>query len=544
MVIERALSYGVPSDVNHVLPNGDTALCIAAFHGCTTAVDYLLGRGANPDLTGARGLTPLDQGLRGYVHPLPGKVDPEPEELEEAWSRGLQYVEVLLRLLDRGAHPRFNLLRNIAIDVDLDQSNPNAVSAVLDVAVLTFSDLLPVYQLELLIRVLVRKGVSPDVFNTHWGNNSESYNRKSALSWAVSRYCQGTGSLRFIDFLLDHGADIRLGVDAREPWFNTLSTALGIAIDTGRADLTQHLLSRGAYPEFTRGDELSLLLMAIWCRSGHDTLVSVLLEAQADPNYMGANDYPNMPLVEAVRRIGDYDYSIKVVSMLLGHGANPNLADGYGQTPLGAALTVVDVYDRRSIVSLLLDRGADPNLVGRDGVKPLTAAVFCQDWSRFEPSYTSEQDRLSIIDMLIEAGAAPIQGDGVSRSLRSVLTGRGDRDIENRYLLEDLKLVDGLYMQRLAQIHLEFGSARLFDQGVSGALAIRTSLRPALRGSSSTQWRNKLVLRLLMAGAEVSGIDILWIRAAIYLDRDRIWTGVSRRRRGRSLLMAGLGMDP
>lgn len=507
MVIQRALSYGIPPGVDHVFPNGDTALCIAAFHGSTTAVEYLLSLGANPDLTGAGDITPLGHGLRGCANLRPLEV--ESEEVEEVRSRGQQYVEVMLRLLDNGANPHFNLPRDIGIDFDHDQSTPNAVSAVLD-AILNRYHTLTDDQGEPLIRKLVLKGVSPDVFNI---------DEESALSWAVLRYCQGTGSFSFIEFLLDHGADIRYGFDGRYPWL----TALGVAISQRRADVVRYLLSRGAYPEFTRGDEQSLLWYTIKNLSDEET-ISVLLQAKADPNYIGAAEdvddpdyrFCRTPLGEAVVELGQLEHQEKVISMLLGHGAKPNLQDRHGRTPLGEALAVPDILQRRNIVYVLLYNGADPNLVDHKGVKPLTAAVYCQGWDDWYPSVpsTPEKHRLDIIDMLVKAGADPMKGDDVPKHLRPLklaLTGAADPNMDIQDRLDDLKNVEDLHTRRLA----ELGNELPADGGVSGSASMRISLRPVLYTDFGPQWRNKLVPRLLMAGAEVSGMDILEMRAAI-----------------------------
>jgi ankyrin repeat protein len=512
MVIGRALSYGVPPDVDHVLPNGDTALCIAAFHGCTTAVEYLLSRGANPDLTGAGDITPLGHGLRGCMI----KVEPE-EVWEEVRSRGQQYVEVMLRLLDNGANPHFNLPRDIGIYFDHDQSTPNAVSAVLDAILKTHHSLnglsaLTTDQGERLIRKLVLKGVSPNVFST---------DEDSALSWAVFWYCRGTGSFNFIEFLLDHGADIRYGYDGRYPQL----TALGVAISHMRADVVRYLLSRGAYPEFTRGDEKSLLWYAIKEWSDEET-ISVLLQAKADPNYIGAAEDPDdyrfrfcrTPLSAAVVELSQQEHQEKVMSMLLGHGANPNQRDRHGRTPLGEALGVADIPKRRNIVYLLLYSGADPNLVDHKGVKPLTAAVHCQDWYD-DDQPTSEKKRLDIIDMLVKAGADPMKDEdtlfqGPPR-LELELTDAGNPRMNFQDRLDDLKSVEELHTRRLAQLCNELPA----NGGVSGSDHTRISLRPVLYTDFGPKWRNKLVPRLLMAGEEVSGKDILNMRAFIEIGR-------------------------
>ena len=60
--VKMAVELG--ADVNAATEEGDTALHVAASHGFNTVVRFLVSHGANPDVTNARGETPLDKAMR------------------------------------------------------------------------------------------------------------------------------------------------------------------------------------------------------------------------------------------------------------------------------------------------------------------------------------------------------------------------------------------------------------------------------------------------------------------------------------------------
>jgi hypothetical protein len=63
----------------------------------------------------------------------------------------------------------------------------------------------------------------------------------------------------------------------------------------------------------------------------------------------------------------------EMVDVLLEHGADPNLQDGLGDSPLGAAMA--SDQDRAALVALLLAKGADPERAARAGSNALHLAA-------------------------------------------------------------------------------------------------------------------------------------------------------------------------
>ncbi|CAB0044950.1 unnamed protein product [Trichogramma brassicae] len=146
------------------------------------------------------------------------------------------------------------------------------------------------------------------------------------------------------------------------------------------------------------------------CRCGLEDIVEQFLEAGQDPNYLWAST-GDSPLHLALENRHPF-----VVRLLLKHGADPNLADRNGFTPLHwmllrfkVALTIdhffricddlkkpvqIDAQDEwgqtplflalgrshnRDVIELLLRRGANPHLTNKNGLSPID--MICTKWS-------------------------------------------------------------------------------------------------------------------------------------------------------------------
>jgi len=80
---------------------------------------------------------------------------------------------------------------------------------------------------------------------------------------------------------------------------------------------------------------------------------------------------------------------LEVVKLLLEHGADPNVKNRDGKTPLHNAAS----EGHLEVVKLLLERGADPNVKDDDGNTPLHNAAW--------------RGHLEVVKLLLEHGADP-----------------------------------------------------------------------------------------------------------------------------------------
>lgn len=172
-----------------------------------------------------------------------------------------------------------------------------------------------------------------------------------------------SGSLKAVKLLLDSGASVNTKDARRE------QTPLMWAVAEHHVDVVQELLQHGADVKArSKGGYTPLLFAA---QQGDQEVARVLLAAGADINET-ASDGSSVLLVAtmsglqltedsdpAARRnlAGRVPPHESLAVFLLDKGANPNLADTAGATPLLAAAR----YARLDLVKVLLAHGANPN---------------------------------------------------------------------------------------------------------------------------------------------------------------------------------------
>jgi len=102
--------------------------------------------------------------------------------------------------------------------------------------------------------------------------------------------------------------------------------------------------------------------------------VEMLVGAGAKVNVRRTKDEANTPLHDAIRR-GDFE----VAAMLLRHAADPNVMNGFGESPLHLVLHqeggFVPIAFLRSAAETLLTAGASPLSLDGSGLMPAAAAA-------------------------------------------------------------------------------------------------------------------------------------------------------------------------
>ncbi|CAB0036438.1 unnamed protein product [Trichogramma brassicae] len=133
-------------------------------------------------------------------------------------------------------------------------------------------------------------------------------------------------------------------------------TPLHLALEHGHEHLAKLLLRRGADPN--RADERGCACLHVVCKRSHyrnDALLKILFEHGNGPIDVDARDDEG----DTALRLALIDGLDKVAEILLRQGANPNLANDRGETPLHAvcqkkcddapAKIFYDVYDDASV---------------------------------------------------------------------------------------------------------------------------------------------------------------------------------------------------
>lgn len=147
-----------------------------------------------------------------------------------------------------------------------------------------------------------------------------------------------------------------------------LRTPLLIAIQNDSRDVAAHLIARGADVNAVAGNEDTPWLLA--GALGRATLLAAMLET-GKVDYGKRNRYGGNALIPACER-----GHVETVHLLLERSdIDVNHVNNLGWTALLEAVILSDGGPRHiEIVRLLLEHGADPNITDKDGISPLKHA--------------------------------------------------------------------------------------------------------------------------------------------------------------------------
>ena len=206
------------------------------------------------------------------------------------------------------------------------------------------------------------------------------------------------GDAAAIARLLDAGGDANAVLTAEG------ETVLMLASHTGNAETVKLLLDRGAAPNTQQVRGQTALMWA--AAEGHADVVELLLAGGADPalaSTASTKQERRPPGGMTALLFASRQGQIEAARALLDGGADIDQA-GADNT---SALLVAVVNGHYDLASLLIERGANPNIADANGRTPLYAAIDLRNvqWSQAPAPELPQAEHLALITKLLDAGA-------------------------------------------------------------------------------------------------------------------------------------------
>lgn len=220
-------------------------------------------------------------------------------------------------------------------------------------------------------------------------------NCRNFLSMTPLMLAAGAGQQGVVDTLLASGAQL----DAESPY----GTALTFAAMSNQGAVARALLAKGANPNPSRGDHLTIVTLA---SVNGDTELAKLVLARLP--LVNAKDADGATALMAAARFGH----VETAKLLLSRCATVDAADSHRWT----ALLFASANGQAEMAKLLLSRGANPNSRDSQGRTPLLLAA----------SYSGDAATLKA---LIDKGADVRARDSKGRTALDILAWRGNQPL-------------------------------------------------------------------------------------------------------------------
>eukprot|EP01063_Lacrimia_lanifica_P033948 TRINITY_DN6175_c0_g1_i1.p1 TRINITY_DN6175_c0_g1~~TRINITY_DN6175_c0_g1_i1.p1 ORF type:complete len:1884 (+),score=692.51 TRINITY_DN6175_c0_g1_i1:165-5816(+) len=228
-----------------------------------------------------------------------------------------------------------------------------------------------------------------------------------------------------MELLLSHGAN----VDHRD---NLGLTAMALAAQQGHNTAIEKLVNHGADPNLPGKDGRTPLMRAAWCK--HLAAVKTLLQHQADP---AATDNEGRGIIIYATMAGDKDV-VRLIAK-----SNPQCGLNHMPDDGKTALMRAAYKGFDGVASILVAHGADPNIANPEGRTPLMQATTCNHiaivkffvtHARAQRTNLDAQDkdgftalmraaaagRREITEVLLEGGASPAVKSNEGKTAKTI----------------------------------------------------------------------------------------------------------------------------
>lgn len=399
------------ADVNGADARGMTPLMSATLYGKAEVMEALLAHGADPSAKAPDGRTALDFARRSR-HPEVGSLLASRTKLDLIGAARFGRVEDLRKMLDGGSDPNLtNARKETPLGSAILADNPEAARLLLErgakVDIPERAGRLPIHLAAAvgsgqIIELLAKHGADPNArlasgeprlemdtplqvaigysqpqaveeLLKHGAKVSDAGRSRTPLTFAIAHAgmpprspIEGSRRRMPEEFLADSDRIIQLllahGADPKE----NHSEAVYAAAEHGQVGLLKLLLDRGGSPNATG------IGMSPWKDQARRPALSASIWALSDPRWQqeamkeGTLSGPDAADLKRSERVANAAFAL-----LLQRGADVNLADDMGETPLMEAI----FWDTLDVAKRLIDKGARVDATDAAGETALIKAA-------------------------------------------------------------------------------------------------------------------------------------------------------------------------
>ena len=488
-IAKALLSAG--ADANVLDSSGGSPLYMACVKGNTNFVTLLLRHGASPN-TGTADKYPIHAACRGHRFDL---VKQLLEYNADVSGRHCRTLPLHIAVTDNNSELVELLLKHASVDVTDTDGNTALHHAVEYVLRWGYSDRgVASSNAKSVIDILLENKADVNAVNNVGKTPLYKAASKEWLLDIVSKMLQEYGgslskgspdgtplviacrqqNVEVVDVMLKHGADPNLATKCWHHLKHKLPLHIAVSIDN--SELVELLLKHGANVDVTDAHGNTALHHAashsypsheVVASSHAKSVVDILLENKADVNFL--NRTGETPLYRAVHNemldvvsetmpsfggnshIGSPDkglpsaaqviQNVKVVEVLLKHGANPNLPSTscYHDSKHKFPLFVAVDKGKSEVVELLLKHGANINFTDSDGNTALHHVIEQQPIvtpSQYSDHVVAANSVKSVLDILLENKADVNAVNNAGETPLYKAASRGLLDIVSKMLQE------------------------------------------------------------------------------------------------------------